>query len=246
MRRFFIDPANITKDCGLITEQEARHIALALRLKPGQAIELFDGQGMVYQAEITAVRKSTVDTRILSCRRHHEGPPFLSLAQALVKGSKFDLIVQKATELGISAIQPLVCQHCDVKSASASQLSRWQRIVHEACKQCGRPTPLLCQPAVTLPHLLSHSQEVTAKIIFWENESTTTLHDLDLRAAERVLLLIGPEGGFTRQEADSALEHGFLPVSLGPRILRAETAAMTAMAIVQFLLGNLNRNQDVS
>jgi len=242
MRRFFIDPANITQARGIVTDQEARHISMVLRLKPGSAITLFDGGGMVYQAKITAVNKTTVETRILSCHQHPVVPPFLSVAQAVIKGSKMDLIIQKATELGVAALLPIISQHCDIKSASANQMSRWQRIAHESCKQCDRPTPMLCHEVVALPQLLTQAEEFSSKVIFWENETTRTINDLpDLQAAQRVLLLIGPEGGFSQQEAESAISHGFSPVSLGPRILRAETAAIAAMAIIQFLLGNLNR-----
>ena len=240
MRRFFIDPGNISKDCATITDQEARHLGTALRLRPGNVIELFDGMGMVYQAEITAIGKSRVETRILARRCHQDEPPFLSMAQALVKGKKMDLIVQKATELGITTLQPIIAQHCDLKEVPASQITRWQRIAHEACKQCGRPTPLLCPPALSLSQLLAEPNEATARIIFWEGEATTTLPDLpELHSADRVLFLIGPEGGFSDQEAESAIGQGYRPVSLGPRILRAETAAIAGIAILQFLLGNL-------
>lgn len=241
MRRFFIDPANLSKGCATITDQEARHIGMALRLKPGNTVELFDGSGMVYQAEITRIGKTSVETRVLASHRHHESPPFLSVAQALIKGKKMDLIIQKATELGITAIHPLIAQHCTVHSAPAEQISRWQRIALEACKQCARPTPLLCHPCTPLAQLLKESADYETKIICWENESTTTLHDLDLGSSENVLLLIGPEGGFSESEAECAIAAGFRPVSLGPRTLRAETAAIAVMAIVQFLLGNLTR-----
>lgn len=239
MRRFFIDPANIRRGSGTIIDQEARHISMVLRLTPGRTIELFDGTGTVYQAEITAISKTMVETKILGSHRHQGQPPFLSVAQALVKGKKMDLIVQKATELGITAIQPIISQNCAVTEAPASQISRWQRIALESCKQCDRPTPLICQPAITLTHLLSQAEEFPTKIIFWENGATTTLNDLNWQATEKVLLLIGPEGGFNQTEAESAIRAGFSPVTLGPRILRAETASIAAMAIVQFLLGNL-------
>jgi 16S rRNA (uracil1498-N3)-methyltransferase len=239
MRRFFIDPADIHKGCATITDQEARHISMVLRLTPGITIELFDGTGMVYQAEITKISKSVVETNIVASHRHQEKPPFLSVAQALVKGKKMDLIIQKATELGITAIQPIISQNCAITEAPASQISRWQRIALESCKQCDRPTPLICQPAITLNQLLDRAEAFPTKIFFWENEATTTLADLTLHPTEEVLLLIGPEGGFSEEEAESAIKNGFSPVSLGPRILRAETASIAAMAIVQFLLGNL-------
>lgn len=242
MRRFFINPANITKERGIITDQEARHISTVLRLKPGRVIALFDGNGTAYQAEITAVKKTTVETKILASHRHQEAPPFLSVAQALIKGNKMDLIIQKATELGVSALLPIITQHCDIKLASASQIGRWQRIAHESCKQCDRPTPMPCHEATPLPKLLTQVDDFSHKIIFWENEATKTISDIPgLQSAQRVLLLIGPEGGFSQQEAESAINHGFSAVSLGPRILRAETASIAAMAIVQFLLGNLNK-----
>lgn len=239
MRRFFINPTKIQQSSALITDQEARHISMVLRLKPGNAIELFNGEGMIYQAEITAINKSTVETKILSSRSHQDEAPFLSVAQALIKGSKMDLIIQKATELGVSNLWPTINQHCAVTSASSSQIGRWQRIAHESCKQCDRPTPMLVHAATPLSQLLAEAEEFSTKILFWENESTTSLQDIDLQSPERVLLLIGPEGGFSTQEAEAAIKHGFKPVSLGTRMLRAETAAIAAISIIQFLLGNL-------
>ncbi len=241
MRRFFIDPSHITKDSATITDQEARHIGMVLRLRPGNTIELFDGSGRVYQAEITKIGKSTVETKILAHHHHREQPPFLSVAQSLVKGKKMDLIIQKATELGIQAILPVLSQNCAITCPAPDQIHRWQRIALEACKQCERPTPMHCSPCIDLPQLLARADEYATKIICWENETTATLHDLDLGGAENVLLLIGPEGGFSASEAEKAIAAGFIPVNLGPRILRAETAAIATMAIVQFLLGNLAR-----
>jgi 16S rRNA (uracil1498-N3)-methyltransferase len=243
MRRFFINPTQIQKDLGVITDQEARHISMVLRLKPGNTIELFDGEGMVYRAEITTINKATVEAKIMTGQHHHEEPPFLSVAQALVKGNKMDLIIQKATELGVSEFWPTINQHCAVTSTSASQISRWQRIAHESCKQCNRPTPMLIHAAVPLPKFLAQTKDLSTKILLWEDEETKTLHDIDLQAPEHILLLIGPEGGFSEQEAKSSIIHGFKPVSLGSQILRAETAAIASISILQFLLGNLKRKE---
>ncbi|MDD5759803.1 MAG: 16S rRNA (uracil(1498)-N(3))-methyltransferase [Desulfobulbaceae bacterium] len=241
MRRFFINPAQIQEDIALITDQEARHISMALRLKPGNVIELFDGEGMIYQAEIAAIDKFRVTTKIVSRQHHQDEAPFLAVAQALIKGSKMDLIIQKATELGVSDLWPTINRHCAITSASSSQICRWQRISQESCKQCDRPTPMIVHAATPLPQLLGQTKEFSTKILLWESETTKSLHDIDLQSSERTLLLIGPEGGFSTQEADSAIDHGFLPVSLGTRMLRAETAAITGISIVQFLLGNLRR-----
>ena len=241
MRRFFINPAQLHNNRGLITDQEARHISQVLRLKAGTHLELFDGEGMVYQAEISAIHKATVETQILSSQRYQATPPFLSVAQSLVKANKMDLIVQKATELGVAEIWPVISQHCAVTSASAHQISRWQRIAHESCKQCNRPMPLLIHETSTLSELYSRTHASVAKIMLWENEADTTLQDVNFTSSKHVSLLIGPEGGFSNAEAEAAIHHGFQTVALGPRILRAETAAIAGITILQFLLGNLQR-----
>jgi len=240
MRRFFINPNKISNTCGVITDHEARHIGMVLRMQPGNRIELFDGQGTVYQAQITAINRSTVETTILSSHRHQAYPPFLSIAQALIKGNKMDLIIQKATELGVSNLWPTTNQHSSIGSVSPHQVDRWQRIAHEACKQCDRPTPLIVHRPLPLPQVLARSANIPTKILLWENEETRTLRDIDLKSPDHVLLLIGPEGGFSKEEVESAISSGFQPVSIGPRILRAETAAIATITLVQFLLGNLN------
>ena len=239
MQRFFIDPHLIADGQATVTGQDARHIGKVLRLKPGVRLELFDGSGTIYEAEIKAITKAEVKTKILSQRRHHDQPPFLSLAQALLKGKKMDLVIQKATELGAIDIQPVLTRHCVAAAPGAAQIERWQRIANEACKQCDRPLPPLCRPGLDLTQLLSQPEAGVDKIFCWEEEKTATLADLDLRPARKVMLLLGPEGGFAPEEAATAIANGFKPVSLGPRVLRAETAAIAALAIVQFLLGNL-------
>lgn len=241
MRRFFIDPSCLSGDSATITGQEARHISSVLRLKPGRTIELLDGNGMVYQAEIRAVGKSTITAKILRSRCHQERPPFLDVAQSLVKGKKMDLILQKATELGVSTFQPLISQHCDIKTVPNGQTDRWQRIAHEACKQCNRPAPMVCAPAVSFDQFLRHADKSATKFILWEHESTGILPRQLTAQNERVIILIGPEGGFAEVEVQLAFEHGFTPVTLGPRILRAETATIAAISIIQFLLGNLTK-----
>lgn len=241
MRRFFIDQKSLTGDIATIYDQEARHISTVLRLKPGNAIELFDGNGRVYQAEITVVSKSAITTKIVDSRCHQEEAPFLNMAQALVKGKKMDLIIQKATELGVSTFQPVISQHCDTKTITDSQIDRWQRISLEACKQCNRPTPMFFHPAVTIDHFVSNADQSTTRFIFWEKASTGALAQKLTSQVEHVSMLIGPEGGFAEAEVRSAIQQGFIPTTLGPRILRAETAAIAAISIIQFLLGNLTK-----
>ena len=249
MRRFFIDPADISGTKAVITGSEARHIITVLRLDPGQRIHLFDGTGGVYVAEISRTGRGEVEATILERGREKQGQgPRLHLGQALVKGGKMDLIVEKATELGVAAIHPFVSRYCTIRPDAEQQqrrLERWQRITLAACKQCNRPLPPDCLAPVPLDQLLATAGGYDLKIIFWEEEKSRTLTGLFAGAGETgpvsLLALVGPEGGFSEQEVLQAIAAGFSPVSLGRRVLRAETASLTVVAILQYLLGNLDR-----
>ncbi len=154
-----------------------------------------------------------------------------------------DLILQKATELGVDAIWPFYSEHGIHKPQRDTQMERWQRIVLEACKQCDRARPPEIHDTREVTDLLAHPPPCDTKLIFWEHETRQTLNEV-LAGQERdcnsVFFLLGPEGGFSAAEVAYAQQAGFTPVSLGPRILRAETATLAATAILQFTLGNLN------
>ena len=168
----------------------------------------------------------------------------MHLGQALIKGKKMDLIIQKATELGIDSLHPYKSTYCVVKGAPENRVERWTKIALEACKQCNRPKPPDLHAPVDFTGFLKSAAEYPydLKLIFWEEELQNSLHDIlqqhtDIRS---VLLLIGPEGGFSPDEARQATAQGFQPVTLGSRILRAETAAIAAIAVLQYELGNLS------
>jgi len=248
MRRFFIDPDGVTGTKATITGDEAHHISDVLRLKPGTAIELFDGTGKSYQARIEGISKGRVEAVITAKDKENIAVSHLAIGVALLTGKKMDLIVQKATELGVETIAPYVSRHCSVKEGNPNKEERWQRIALEACKQCNRPTTPECRPVTDLTTLLATAEANTIKIIFWEEEQSRTLTDLFPTTAgtgppATVLALFGPEGGFSKEEISQAVAAGFTPVSLGKRILRAETAVIGASAILQFLLGNLQTMQ---
>lgn len=242
LRRFFISPTDISGKTAQITGPEAHHLRTVLRLAPGDPITFFDGTGARYQARIEQILKDRVTATISEQSRDLPPKIRLHLGQALLKGDKMDLILQKATELGVDDIWPFSSQRGVCKPTKAAQIERWQRIVLEACKQCDRARPPEIHDAREISDLLAQAPPCGTRLIFWEHE---TRHTLTEALADQstdcgsVFFLLGPEGGFSETEVACAKQAGFIPVSLGPRILRAETATLAATAILQFTLGNL-------
>jgi 16S rRNA (uracil1498-N3)-methyltransferase len=236
MQRFFYDPANETAEQVLISGAEAHHLRAVLRMRLGETAELLDGAGRVISAQIEQISPNSVLFRILSRRRELEPISPLILAPALLKGKKMDLLVQKATELGVHSFQPVITRYCEPQGKDRQLLDRWQRIMQEACKQCGRAVLMRISPPLPLSELIFPTDCVT--IMPWENETACSFSALGLKAGQSVALLIGPEGGFHSSEVEQAESSGFRTVSLGPRTLRAETAALVAVVLAQHALGN--------
>jgi 16S rRNA (uracil1498-N3)-methyltransferase len=248
MRRFFIDPENITGSTAVLNGPEARHISTVLRLSTGTAIVLFDGSGSYYEAVLSRISPSRVETKIVAITPHIEtgedAHPALHLGIGLPKGKKMDLIIQKITELGVTSLYPFHSRYCTSQKHTEGRIPRWQKIALEACKQCNRPKPLNINPAQDLNKLLSKDEEKVhdLKLIFWENkEGQKSLREIfaPLEKIKSVMAIIGPEGGFSTDEVEQAVNSGFAPVTMGSRILRVETAAITAVSILQHELGNL-------
>ena len=240
--RFFIDPTCFAKDSAILTGPEAHHLRSVLRLTPGEIITLFDGTGNRFKARIEKVSKKDTITTILEKSMDPAAPVALHLGQSVLKGQKMDLITQKTTELGIESIHPFLSEHGVNKIQQDRKTSRWQRITMEACKQCNRATLPQVHPVINFKELLANHPPCDLKLIFWEDESNQGLEKLFTKQQQpltSVMFLIGPEGGFSKAEVNNARDSGFIPISLGTRILRAETASLTATAILQFLLGNL-------
>ena len=245
MRNFFVDPANLDESFAVLIGQEARHIDSVLRLGRGDRINLFDGTGMIYEVIIEEAVKTRIKTRILKTRPARLDGPRTYLGQGLLKGKKMDFIVRKATELGVNGLMPFVSSHCTVRRVPETRETRWHRISLESCKQCGRPYPLKCMPVTDFNALISASEDYQMKIIFWEKENIRTLEKVfsDNSCIKSVIFLVGPEGGFSKQEIEMAASTGYEVVSLGKLILRAETASFAAMAILQYITGNLGSAQ---
>jgi len=239
MHRFFIDPRDIDGPQATLAGPEAHHLRNVLRLSAGEEIELFDGSGTVYQATIKQMGKE-IELAITSQHTIAPREPALVIAQGLLKGKKMDFLVQKATELGVTGFLPFHSAYCAVPVPKDTKTSRWDKIIMEACKQCGRAIPLAVSEPLDFNGVLARGADYATKIIFWEKETTKRLHDLpDLSATPSIIALVGPEGGFSSEEVNRACDAGFIPVSMGSLTLRAETASIAAMTLLQHLGGNL-------
>ncbi|MEJ2033134.1 MAG: 16S rRNA (uracil(1498)-N(3))-methyltransferase [Deltaproteobacteria bacterium] len=243
MHQFFIDPQTIRGETAMITGPEAHHLQAVLRLAAGDRIRLFDGTGRVHEAVIIRMNRDGVKIRIVASETAATAAMVpVHIGQGLLKGKKMDLLIQKANELGIEVLAPFLSAHCEVRNRNPERAERWQRIALESCKQCGRPVPVACRPETDFAEVLAAGDDFDLKLIFWEHERQRSLGSFFERPApvRSVKALIGPEGGFSKGEVEQATAAGFIPVSLGQRILRAETASLAAMAILQHRLGNLD------
>jgi len=248
MHRFIVEGSCTVGEEIALLPDEAHHADSVLRLTPGEAVELLDGQGL-YAAALTAVDRREVRAVVSARLPDREPRVRVTLFQALVKGDKFEGIIQKCTELGVHAVQPLEMARCvqrllqaDAKRAEA-QRERWQRIAREAAKQCGRAWA----PPVHLPARMGDAAiagrwgEQQALIVPWEEAEGGSLREI-FRAQDapsRIGLVIGPEGGITEEEIARLHELGARVVTLGPRILRTETAGMAALAALMALCGEM-------
>ena len=248
MRQFFVTPENITGSTAVLTGQEARHISTVLHLSIGTAIILFDGSGTYYEAVLSKISLSRIEVKIISIIPYidtgEDLHPGLHLALGLLKGKKIEFVIQKTTELGIAGLHPFHSRYCVAKDHAENRLQRWQKIALEACKQCNRPKPPDINPTKNYTDLLSASSEddYDVKLIFWENKKgQKTIREIftPLTKINSAMILIGPEGGFSNEEVRQAIAAGYEPVTMGSRILRAETAAIAAVSIIQHELGNL-------
>ena len=243
MKRFFVEQLHDGENTVCITGKELHYLKNVLRLKKGDHIVVFDGRGREFLGSIENVSKGeaciTIEKKIEVSR---ESPFEIILGQGIVKAEKMDLIIQKATELGVSRIIPFVTSRV-VSKLTGQQVTkknqRWQNIALEAAKQCRRSIIPKVGELKTFGEVLKGWDKYT-KIIPWEGEKENNLKAM-LRPdkSSGCIALIGPEGGFSDSEVVEAQQAGFSPVTLGPRILRTETAAISIVAIIQYELGDM-------
>jgi 16S rRNA (uracil1498-N3)-methyltransferase len=224
------------------------HVNRVLRLAAGDEVTIIDGEGGVFSARITGKNKEKVFCEITAEGLPDNEPPVkITLVQGLPKSDKMDLIVQKGTELGLSTLIPLQCERAIVRldeKKAAQRQERWQRIAMEAAKQCKRGKHPSVERAMSWQEVLESLPEKALCLLPWEEETARGLKSLrdNLEAKVppfEIYIFIGPEGGFTRSEAAQARQYGVIPVSLGPRILRTETAGIAVLSIIMYEFGDL-------
>jgi 16S rRNA (uracil1498-N3)-methyltransferase len=229
-------------DIVTLPDSAAIHASRALRLQAGDSATLFNGDGNDYLCELMQVSKNQVSARVTAVINvKRESPLQVTLAQGISSGDRMDFTIQKAVEMGVTAIQPIATQRSVVKLAGERAEKRrehWQNIVVSACEQSGRAfVPQVAAP-LSLPEWLTLAPRQAVRLLL-SSTATQTLHNLP-RPAGEICLLIGAEGGLTEGEIDIALSQDFTAVRLGNRILRTETAALAALASIQTLWGDFN------
>lgn len=241
-RRFLVAPEQISAEEALIEGDTARQICKVLRLKEGDPITLLDGDGGVFETVIAAASPRAVRAEILSAKRNVNEPKLrLALASCLPKSDRIEHIVQKCTELGISEMVLVRSERTVVRldeSGQAKRLERLNKIAAEAAEQCGRSVAPKLNGIVGFEELIKRARDYDLALVGWEEETSVSLCDT-LRAnkmAKSALLIIGPEGGLTRCEVESAMDAGVKSVSFGDRILRTDTAAVAGCAAIMYEL----------
>jgi 16S rRNA (uracil1498-N3)-methyltransferase len=245
MRRFFIDESAITDDTAVVTGNLFCHMTRALRLKIGTGVILSDGIGRRHLGVITTIGRDHLIVRLdeSSPEPARGRGPRITLYQGLPKGSKMEFILQKCTELGADSLAPFISERSVARlprDRETERMERWLRIVREAARQSNR---------TTIPHLsavtdfseIVDAADQTVKLLLWEEEKANRLRSVldSLPLPDSVALMVGPEGGLSGKEAAGAEAAGFIPVTLGTRILRTETAGIALLAVLQFYWGDM-------
>ncbi|MDI6731972.1 MAG: 16S rRNA (uracil(1498)-N(3))-methyltransferase [Candidatus Margulisbacteria bacterium] len=238
MHRFFIEKDQLPHIYG----EDVHHIRDVLRMRPGEKIELLDGQGKAYSVKIDKIEKDKITCKILSVKESAIAPNVrIILAQCLPKAKKMDWIIQKSAELGVWRIIPVISERTIAKGEKPA---RWQSIAKEAAQQCGLPFIPEVKPLIKFDDLIFSAKNYNLALIPWELEQENTLKksllscypDLHSRIPRYpdILILIGPEGGFSQKEILFAKKAGFISVSLGPRILRTETVGIAMLSMINY------------
>lgn len=241
--RFHALKSQISESQITLDGDESHHLARVLRLREGAPVFVFDGEGSEWECQIASLgKRETALTIVRQLTDAVESPLHLTLAQALVKGDKFDLVVQKATEFGVTRIVPLITDHSDIRRAeerAEQRLQRWRRISLEALKQCGRRRLVEISEPVSFADVCA-SSSAGHNLIFSERDGRS-LREVaaEMQQVNKLTVCVASEGGWSEAELKTAEQNNLLAIHLGARILRTETAAIAAVALAQHLFGDL-------
>lgn len=228
----------------VLPEDSAAHVIRVLRLAAGDPIILFNGTGVDYEAVLRTVARGSVTADVGHGRAvDRESPLAITLLQGISRGARMDTVMQKATELGVHAIHPLLTERSVVRlegERAAARVAHWQRIAISACEQCGRSVIPEIRPPSPLAAALAGLDPDAVRLAL-DPQAGGNMESL-IAGRRRVVLAVGPEGGFSESENRMLAAGGFHGLCLGPRILRTETAPLAALAILQFAAGDLDGN----
>jgi len=249
MHRFRVDAATLNDGLVYVTGDQFNRLKRVLRLGVGDRVAAFDGSGMEYRAVIREMLPGSAKCAIVEqVEVQTESPIRVVLVQGIPKGDKLELVIQKSTELGVSGIIPVITSRTVVRvdpDRSGRKLERWQSIAAEAARQCRRAVIPVVGPIMTWFDAVNAAEPRSLLILPWEEERSTGLkaalkaHAHRVTAGGAVYILVGPEGGLSAEEVVQAAQAGAISVSLGPRILRTETAGVVTLAAVMYELGDL-------
>lgn len=238
--RFFVAMPLAVNTTLRLDAEVSHHISRVLRLKESDLIYLFNNTGAEYSASIENIARKHVTVNIINIKHEEfESPLKINLGQVISKGEKIELVIQKATELGVQSITILYSERSLIQPARdrmESKMDHWQKVAQAACSQCWRNVVPIINPTQELATWITQNQD-PQKLLLSPVANGQRLRDLQI--SNPVSILIGPEGGFSETEIALAIRHKFTPISLGPRILRTETAALAAIAILQAQFGDL-------
>ena len=239
MRRFYLPEIDSESGRAVLEGTEHHHARNVLRLEPGEEVSVLDGRGREFVCRIDAIDKKQTDLSIIRETRASapESPLDLTLAAVTVPGDKYDLIIQKAVELGVTTFVPLTSARCELKFKEISKkIERWQRIILDASKQCGRAKLMDLADPGEVSGFMNACPDDHLRIFFSERDGGAFPDGV----AQRVTAVIGPKGGWDNAELNAAKEADFEILTFGGRIMRAETAAISLTAILQHRFGDLN------
>jgi len=240
-RSFFVNPGDVKEDEVVFRIKEAHHLASVVRAKKGDVVLAVDGAGTCYDVELTKVSTKETKGRIIKITRGF-GEPLteVTLAAGIVKGSRYEWLIEKATEIGVNKIIPFTSA-ASVVTGSSSKLARWRRVSLAATKQCLRSVVPEISDVVPLTRVFTGGAGCI-RLIATNQKGCVGIDEVKNRVKEtkqKVIVVVGPEGGFTKEEVEEAIDQGFIPVTLGKRRLRSETAAVAILSLVFNIFGDM-------